>query len=378
MAGAALGATAMYLLDPDRGKRRRALLRDQLSSGVNRLDGAVDVVARDFTHRAQGLLAEARALLTKEPVSDEVLVERVRSKIGRSVSHPKMIDIAAAQGRVSLGGLVLEHEHEDLLKATRSVRGVIDVDDHVETHTNSEGIPVLQGGRPRARSRFELYQESWSPAARGLVGATGSFLMFYALRKRNPLALLAGSAGATMLLRGATNTPMRRLMDMAAGRRAIDVQKTIKVGAPVEAVFETLTHFENFPQFMSNVREVKIREDGSSHWTVAGPAGISVEWDAATTQLLPNEVVAWKTTPGSIVEHAGIIRFEPADGSTRLDIMMSYNPPAGALGHVIAMLFGADPESKLDEDLMRMKTFLETGKAPRDAAARSQANSLHS
>jgi uncharacterized membrane protein len=282
-----------------------------------------------------------------------------------------VIDVAAEQGRVSLGGLVLEHEHEDLLKATRSVRGVVDVEDHLETHTNSEGIPALQGGRPRAGNRFELLQENWSPAARGLVGATGGGLVLYALRKPNLLGLLAGSAGATMLLRGATNTPMRRLMDMAAGRRAIDVQKTIKVGAPVEAVFETLTSFENFPQFMSNVREVKIREDGRSHWTVAGPAGISIEWDAVTTQLVPNEVVAWKTTPGSIVEHAGIIRFEPADGSTRLDIMMSYNPPAGALGHVIAMLFGTDPKSELDEDLMRMKTFLETGKAPRDAAVRS-------
>jgi hypothetical protein len=41
------------------------------------------------------------------------------------------------------------------------------------------------------------------------------------------------------------------------------------------------------------------------------------------------------------------------------------------------MLFGTDPKSELDEDLMRMKTFLETGKAPRDAAVR-QANSLHS
>jgi uncharacterized membrane protein len=113
---------------------------------------------------------------------------------------------------------------------------------------------------------------------------------------------------------------------------------------------------------------VKVREDGSSHWRVAGPAGQSVEWDAVTTQLIPNEVLAWKTTPGSTVEHAGFIRFERVNGGTRLDVKMSYNPPAGALGHTVAMLFGADPKTELDQDLLRMKTYLETGKTPHDAA----------
>jgi uncharacterized membrane protein len=65
-----------------------------------------------------------------------------------------------------------------------------------------------------------------------------------------------------------------------------------------------------------------------------------------------------------------MIQFERVNGGTRLDVEMSYTPPAGVLGHVVAKLFGADPKSELDEDLLRMKTFLETGKAPRDAAAK--------
>jgi uncharacterized membrane protein len=120
---------------------------------------------------------------------------------------------------------------------------------------------------------------------------------------------------------------------------------------------------------MINVREVKVREDGSSHWTVAGPGGISVEWEAVTTRREENRLLAWRTVPGAIVEHAGMIHFERVNGGTRLDIKMSYNPLAGALGHVVAKLFGADPKTKLDEDLLRMKTFLETGKAAHDAAA---------
>jgi hypothetical protein len=37
----------------------------------------------------------------------------------------------------------------------------------------------------------------------------------------------------------------------------------------------------------------------------------------------------------------------------------------------VASLFGADPKSRMDEDLARLKTFIETGKVPSDAAARS-------
>lgn len=174
-----------------------------------------------------------------------------------------------------------------------------------------------------------------------------------------------------MLLRSATNQPLKRLAEMA-GRRTIDIQKTISVNAPLEQVFDfdTLTHYENFPQFMSNVREVQVREDGGSHWTVPGPGGMLVEWDAVTTKLEQNRLLAWRTAPGATVEHAGMIQFERVNGGTRLDVEMSYSPPAGVLGHVVAKLFGADPKSELDEDLLRMKTFLETGKAPRDAAAK--------
>lgn len=56
------------------------------------------------------------------------------------------------------------------------------------------------------------------------------------------------------------------------------------------------------------------------------------------------------------------MRFEPADGGTRVLVRMSYNPPAGALGHAVAMLFGADPEQAMTEDLVRFKSLLEEGK----------------
>jgi uncharacterized membrane protein len=69
------------------------------------------------------------------------------------------------------------------------------------------------------------------------------------------------------------------------------------------------------------------------------------------------------------VAHAGRVRFAPAgDGRTRVQIRMSYNPPGGWLGHGVASMFGVDPKHSLDSDLVRMKTLIETGRLPHDAA----------
>ena len=120
---------------------------------------------------------------------------------------------------------------------------------------------------------------------------------------------------------------------------------------------------------MTHVHEVRRIGDGLYRWSVGGPAGILVQWDAQITDLDFNKLVAWKSLPGAVVEQAGITRFTSnPDGSPCIDVKMSYNPPAGVLGHAIAELFGADPKHEMDDDLMRMKSFIETGVHPHDAA----------
>ena len=94
-----------------------------------------------------------------------------------------------------------------------------------------------------------------------------------------------------------------------------------------------------------------------------------MEWDAEITRYEAAKLVAWKSVNGAAVRHAGIMRLdENADGSTRVQVQMSYNPPAGAAGHALAVLFGADPKRQMDEDLARLKTTIETGTPPHDAA----------
>jgi uncharacterized membrane protein len=125
---------------------------------------------------------------------------------------------------------------------------------------------------------------------------------------------------------------------------------------------------------MTHVRDVRRIGDGLYCWTVGGPAGITVQWDAQITDLDFNKLLAWKSLPGATIGQHVVTRFSSnPDGGTRVDVQMSYSPPAGVLGHAIVELFGVDPKQEMDDDLMRMKSYLETGVRPHDAAEQVQA-----
>ncbi len=369
LGAAVAGAISMYLLDPDHGRRRRAVLRDRFASGVSRLDDATSVASRDLRNRARGVAHEVRSRFTHEEVSDEILCERVRSRLGWAVSHPGAIEVSALSGRVTLSGAVLEREYVRLLRTVWAVRGVADVEDRLAVYESPAGISALQGGGGRAAGRrFGPWQENWPPGVRVIMGAAGGALLINALAgRRSALGLLGGLACAGLIARSSTNRPIDRLVGVRSP--AMELQKCIEVAAPVEQVFETFSQLERFPEFMTHVRAVRLRGDGTSQWVVEGPAGRTISWEAMTTRLEPNRLIAWRTLPGSAVEHAGLLRFEPTQGGTRILVTMSYTPPAGALGHAVARLFGADPKTELNDDLLRMKVFLETGRRAHDAAA---------
>ncbi|HEV8714917.1 MAG TPA: SRPBCC family protein [Candidatus Binatia bacterium] len=372
LSGIAAGAGLMYLLDPGFGRRRRSILRDKAYSFTNELGDTVGVTARDLTNRARGVVAETQTLFRTEEVSDEVLVERVRAVLGYLISHPSSIDVTASHGRVTLSGPVLAEEEQRLLRGVAAVRGVTSVENRLEVHQQRDNVPDLQGGRRRER-RFELMQTNWSPTARLIASLAGGTLAQRGLQRGGAAGLALGGIGLALLARGLSNLELRRLVGIRAGRRAVDLQKTITVAAPIEQVFALWTNYQNFPCFMSHVREVRDLGGGRSHWVVDGPAGIPIEWDAVVTKCVPHEVFAWKSEPGAVVQHAGIIHFEPTrDGGTRVHVQLSYNPPAGAVGHSLVWLFGADPKQQLDDDLLRMKTFAESGVPPHDAAATAQ------
>lgn len=368
LGGAAVGVALMYFLDPNSGRRRRARTRDKVVHAARVVNEGAKVTARDTMHRAQGAWAEAKRLFNhEEAVDDAALMGRIRAALGRVVSHPHAIEVAADGGHIALIGPILSYEVRPLLKAVRRVAGVRAVSDQLTVYNEPGSVSALQGGEPRSGERFELLQENWSPAARVLVGGVGATLMLAATRARGSLCALLGVSGGALVARAASNRDLASLLGF--GRRGISVQKTIYVAAAIERVFDFWTDYQNFPRFMHNVRDVRQLPDNRSHWVVAGPAGVPVQWTAEVTRVIPGELIEWRSISDSDVRHEGEVHFVgTTDGGTRISVRLSYLPPAGAFGHAVATMFGADPKSEMDADLLRMKSMIETGHAPHDAA----------
>jgi uncharacterized membrane protein len=357
--GLVTGAGLAYFLDPGGGRQRRSLLRGKARHSLKEASLGLQRSARDLSHRAGGVMAEARGAFQGHDATDDVLLGRVRAQLGRVCSHPHAIITRADGTMIIVEGDVLRREYQQLLSAIKSVRGVRQVIDRLRVHEDAEGASMLAGGVRRPGPRFELLQSSWSPAARLVVGTLGGAITVGRLRRGDPVG---GILGALLTTRAFTNQPLSRLFGVG-GRRPIEVQKTLHISAPIDRVFAFFRDLSEYPRFMSHVRTVRERDERRSHWVVDGPAGSSIEWDAEISREEPNRLIAWRSLPGATVGHSGVARFEPEGAGTRLTLRLSYSPPLGVIGHFVATMFGKDPKRALDDDLLRLKSLLEEGRA---------------
>lgn len=210
LSGVAAGATLMWFLDPRRGAARRADVGQRAGRAVREAEGLVESGARDLSHRTAGLVAEARARLRPEHADDEVIAERVRSRLGRLTSHPRSIEVSARGGEIALAGHVLEAEAARVVAGARAVRGVHGVEDRLERHATAD-VPDLQGAAHAPGPRAELFQATWSPGAR-LAGVTaGSILLGRALFGSGLLRPVYGVLGGGLLARAIANAPVREV-----------------------------------------------------------------------------------------------------------------------------------------------------------------------
>jgi hypothetical protein len=126
MIGSLIGAGISYYFDPRAGNHRRSLLKDRVRHDGRSLVRNLRRASFDYAHRARGLAANLRRSLdgSQNIVDDVVLIERVRSKIGRVLSHPRLIKIEADQGDLRLTGYALNKELMPLFSSARRVPGV--------------------------------------------------------------------------------------------------------------------------------------------------------------------------------------------------------------------------------------------------------------
>ena len=133
------------------------------------------------------------------------------------------------------------------------------------------------------------------------------------------------------------------------------IERSIEVEAPLSTVYNQWTQFEEFPQFMEGVDEVRQLDDTHLHW-VASFGGSRHEWNAEITEQLPDERVAWRNTDGK--DNAGVVTFHKIDdNTTRVMVQMDFVPDG--IKEKIGDALGA-PDRRVQGDLDRFKELIES------------------
>lgn len=147
---------------------------------------------------------------------------------------------------------------------------------------------------------------------------------------------------------------------------------TVVVNAPVHQVYSLFTHFNDFPKFMSFVKEVTYYDDQRSHW-VAEVVGRH-EWDAVNENWVPDQQIGWRSTNG--IENFGKVTFQPTNSNqTQVDVYINYNPPVGVLGDVGENLgVGSRFDNALQNDLNHFAKMVD--QAPAGALDPNSSNYL--
>ena len=155
----------------------------------------------------------------------------------------------------------------------------------------------------------------------------------------------------------------KTIANEGADEGIIRTKRSITIQRPVEEVYSFWRDFQNLPRFMVHLESVMVTGDGRSHWKAKAPAGQSVEWDATTTEDVPNERISWRSDEGAPVFNAGTVHFRAAPGNrgTEVRVELEYDPPFGKLGSKVAMLFREEPGQQVQDDLRHLKQVMETG-----------------
>jgi uncharacterized membrane protein len=163
---------------------------------------------------------------------------------------------------------------------------------------------------------------------------------------------------------GATAAVAGTVYALKSSRRfsGIKLKRSVIINQPPATLYEFWRKLENIPTLSTLLQGVIVLDNNRSRWTVAGPGGMTVQWEAEITKDIPNEMIGWRSSADSNIETAGYVKFEPAgQRGSIVKVALEYGVPAGELGAVLATLIGKRPGAHVDEVLRRFKQVMETG-----------------
>jgi uncharacterized membrane protein len=270
----------------------------------------------------------------------------------------KQQDVARALGWFSIGLGVAE------LVAPRKIEKTIGIKRNHNGLTRSYGLRELTAGIGLlTASEKKLSPWMWSRVAGDVldIATLGTGFSSGRNNKRNLAFATAAVLGVTV---ADILCSVQLNREESAATRTL--HRSLFIRKSPEELYSFWRNFENLPRFMDHVESVETLGGNKFRWTVKGPAGRKIEWDSEVVDDQPNHLIAWQSLPNADVEHWGTITFEPAPNKkeTLVEVELGYNPPAGALGAMIAKLFGEAPEQTVKDNLRRFKQLMETGEIP--------------
>lgn len=354
--GFAAGAGVMYFFDPDRGRRRRAGLRNRASRLAHEAEDIWCKGVRDLTNRATGVAAETRRVVAETPPDDRVVVARVRAALGHIVCDARNLEVSAHLGIVTLRGTVRPGEPELLIPALERISGVRGV----ESSLTTAGEPVT----PPCR------RQDVRPGTKLLLSAGGTLLLAHGLARRGFGPTLLGAVGLGMLTRSLATNP-GRLFGLG-DNGGVDVRKSIRIAAPVEKVFEFFSDPGRIGSLLPYVTNAERVAPDRVRWTLEGPAGVGrMAFEERIVEAVENQRILFEGGPDSPIRYVGETRFAPEGEGTRVELRFRYFPPGGVLADAAASFFGVDPKTQFEQGLNRIKHYFEEGAVPRGGSGDS-------
>jgi uncharacterized membrane protein len=210
------------------------------------------------------------------------------------------------------------------------------------------GIQQRNAGRRNARGR---QVQRWG----ALVG--GGALAVIGLTRRSPAGFALAAAGGALAYLGAKN---------GSDTSKYHARASVVLNCSPEEAYNFWRRFEDLPVFMRHLDSVTKINDNQYRWRALGPLGVRVQWDAEIVSDEPNQLIAWRSLPGSELNIEGSVRFQTTVGNrgTLVEAETRYVPPAGALGRAVSKAMGKDPKFLMQQDLRRFKALVETGEIP--------------
>jgi uncharacterized membrane protein len=214
--------------------------------------------------------------------------------------------------------------------------------------------------------------------------AAGAGIVLAGIRRRSIPGFAMALVGCDMVCRGATGDSLVKL-PFRNGKSArpgyghgIKVQESMVIDQPSDRLYGFWRNPSNIAGLFNEV--ISIEEEGEyTHWKIRSSMGRTLEWYGEIVADRENELIGWRTVEGGAIDHAGSIRFEPVGGSgeagaprkrfgrrralpqsTRMTVLLQYNPRLGATGDRVARVFGTDLARWFRKELHRFREFTET------------------